>query len=124
MSRTALLIEDNDQNRYLVTYLLESAGWHVLHAADGPAGVRLAAEHAVDLVLLDIQLPGLDGYAVARQLRQLDNVAEVPIVAVTSFAMAGDRTRALEAGCTHYVEKPIDPAVFVATVESCLPGAA
>lgn len=117
MTRTVLLIEDNEQNRYLVTFLLEHNGYRVLSAADGPRGIELARAEAPDLILLDIQLPTMDGYAVAGALRQNVALDHIPIVAVTSYAMMGDRERALGAGCNGYIEKPINPDTFVAEVE-------
>lgn len=121
MNRSILLIEDNEQNRYLVTYLLEARGWVVTHAPDGPSGLELAGATNPALILLDIQLPGMDGYAVARRLRTMTKLEGVPIVAVTSYAMPGDREHCLVAGCTGYLEKPIDPQTFVEQVESFLP---
>jgi two-component system cell cycle response regulator DivK len=115
-----LLIEDNEQNRYLVTFLLEKHGHEVVAAADGPTGIDLAAKERPALILLDIQLPGMDGYAVARALRQSSSHASTPIVAVTSYAMLGDREKALAAGCDGYVEKPINPDTFVSQVASYL----
>ena len=120
MNKRILLIEDNEQNRYLVTFLLQARGWEVVHAADGPAGLALAGDIAPALILLDIQLPGMDGYAVARALRANPKLAAIPVVAVTSYAMSGDRERCIEAGCTGYLEKPIDPQTFVAEVEAML----
>jgi len=117
MSRSILVIEDNEQNRYLVTFLLERHGYTVHGAVDGAQGIDVAKSSLPDLILLDIQLPSMDGYAVARALRKLEGLAAVPIVAVTSYAMPGDRERALAAGCTGYIEKPIDPSTFVSTVE-------
>jgi CheY-like chemotaxis protein len=115
-----LLIEDNEQNRYLVTYLLQSRGWQVAHAVDGPTGLKLADAMHPDLILLDIQLPGMDGYAVARELSANPELRAIPIVAVTSYAMPGDRERCLAAGCTGYLEKPIDPQTFAAQVGTFL----
>ena len=116
MSRTVLLIEDNEQNRYLATFLLEKHGYRVVSAADGPRGIELAQTFVPHLILLDIQLPTMDGYAVARHLRGIESLRDTPIIAVTSYAMMGDREKALEAGCTGYIEKPIDPETFVAEV--------
>jgi two-component system cell cycle response regulator DivK len=118
MNKRILLIEDNAQNRYLVTFILEARGWEVIHAADGPSGLELAATSDPALILLDIQLPGMDGYDVARALRADPKLDAVPVVAVTSYAMAGDRERCIEAGCNGYLEKPIDPLTFAAQVES------
>ena len=117
MKRTVLLIEDNEQNRYLATFLLERRGHEVIPAADGPAGIERAKSLRPDVVLLDIQLPSMDGYAVARALRQIPELRQTPIVAVTSYAMPGDREKALAAGCTGYLEKPIDPETFADDVE-------
>lgn len=112
-----LLIEDNEQNAYLVTYLLGARDWQVMSAPDGPAGLELADSEIPELILLDIQLPGMDGYEVARQLRARKHLADTPIIAVTSYAMPGDREDCLAAGCSGYIEKPIDPETFADQVE-------
>lgn len=116
MKPNVLLIEDNEQNRYLITFLLENRGWTVSAAFDGPAGIAAAttaAKPPFDLVLLDIQLPTMDGHAVARALRAHPLSASIPIVAVTSYAMAGDCDSAIAAGCDGYIEKPINPETFL-----------
>jgi CheY-like chemotaxis protein len=118
MSGNVLVVEDNEQNLYLVRFLLEGAGWTVVAAPDGPRALEEARSGRFELVLLDIQLPGMDGHAVARELRRIPALDEVPIVAVTSYAMLGDRERCLEAGCTGYVEKPINPDTFLDEVVS------
>jgi CheY-like chemotaxis protein len=115
-----LLIEDNEQNAYLVDYLLGAREWQVIPATDGPSGLRLAESEQPDLVLLDIQLPGMDGYEVAHKLRAMESIEDTPIVAVTSYAMPGDRENCLAAGCTGYIEKPVDPTTFADEVESYL----
>lgn len=120
MSRTILLIEDNEQNRYLLTFLLEGRGYRVVAAVDGPHGIEAARTVAPALVLLDIQLPTMDGYAVARALRRIEALRTTPIIAVTSYAMPGDREKALESGCTGYIEKPINPDTFVTEMEVAL----
>lgn len=117
-NRKILLIEDNEQNRYLVTFLLQARGWEIVHAGDGPDGIAMASQLDPALILLDIQLPGMDGYAVARALRAVPKLVATPMVAVTSYAMPGDRERCLEAGCTGYLEKPIDPMTFAEAIES------
>lgn len=117
-NRKILLIEDNEQNRYLVTFLLQARGWDIVHAGNGPAGIAMAGQLEPALILLDIQLPGMDGYAVARALRATPKLETTPLVAVTSYAMSGDRERCIEAGCSGYLEKPIDPLTFAAAVES------
>jgi two-component system, cell cycle response regulator DivK len=116
MTRTVLLIEDNEQNRYLATYLLEQHGYSVISAIDGRRGLELALTLVPDVILLDIQLPTMDGYEVASALRTIDSLRDTPIVAVTSYAMLGDREKALAAGCNGYIEKPIDPETFVAEI--------
>ncbi|GAB3315717.1 response regulator [Haliea atlantica] len=113
MSQRILLIEDNEQNRYLATFLLERAGYQVVSAEDGAKGIALAKQLLPDLILLDIQLPTMDGHTVARVLREDVTLRHTPVVAVTSYAMAGDRERCLAAGCTGYIEKPINPATFI-----------
>ena len=120
MKPRLLLIEDNENNRYLATFLLEARGYEVLHAADGAAGLALAAQCEPALILLDIQWPEMDGHEVARRLKADPALAAIPIVAVTSYAMLRDRQLALAAGCQGYIEKPIDPETFVDTVESYL----
>ncbi len=120
MKRTILLIEDNEQNLYLATFLLEHNGFKVVAARSGPQGIELASRIQPDLIVLDIQLPQMDGYAVARALRQNPALKDVPIVAVTSYAMVGDRERTLEAGCNGYLEKPINPDTFKSEIEKYL----
>lgn len=121
MKRKILVIEDNEQNLYLVRFILERSDYEVLAAMDGRAGIEMASALKPDLILLDIQLPVMDGYAVARSLRENPDLADTPIVAVTSYAMPGDREKTIAAGCNGYIEKPIDPETFVASVERHLP---
>jgi two-component system cell cycle response regulator DivK len=120
MNRKILYIEDNEQNRYLVTYILEKNGFEVTGVGDGQQGIEAALNLLPALILLDIQLPGMDGYAVAGKLRESRELAGIPIVAVTSYAMVGDRERALGAGCTGYIEKPINPETFLTQIEQYL----
>ena len=122
MTRTILMIEDNEQNRYLATFLLERQGHRVVSACDGPEGIERAKTLLPDIILLDIQLPEMDGYAVAQALRRNPALQHVPIIAVTSYAMPGDREKALASGCTGYIEKPIDPDTFAEQVERLMPG--
>ena len=115
MKTTILLIEDNERNRYLTTFLLEKHGYQVYIAADGRSGIDLVYQLKPDLILLDIQLPEMDGYAVALELTK-NKLFQIPIVAVTSYAMTGDRERILAAGCIGYIEKPINPETFVTEI--------
>ena len=112
-----LIIEDNENNLYLMRFILTKLGHMVIEARDGAAGVKLAKKNRPDLILMDIQLPVLDGYAATRLIREDEDLRDVPIIAVTSFAMVGDKEKALEAGCTAYVEKPIDPPSFIKVLE-------
>ncbi|MFA5099919.1 MAG: response regulator [Candidatus Omnitrophota bacterium] len=116
MKQTVLVIEDNEQNLYLATFLLEQNDFKVIPARSGLEGIEQANRIKPDLIILDIQLPQMDGYAVARALRRNPALNEVPIVAVTSYAMVGDRERAMEAGCNGYIEKPINPDMFLSQI--------
>ena len=120
MKHTILIIEDNEHNLYLATFLLEQSGFKVIAARNGPEGIALATRAQPDLILLDIQLPQMDGYAVAHALRLNPSLKDVPVVAVTSYAMVGDRERALAAGCNGYIEKPINPDTFKNEIERYL----
>jgi CheY-like chemotaxis protein len=121
MTINVLYIEDNDQNFYLVSFILSKKGYFVARAHDGREGIDLATREKPDLILLDIQLPVMDGYATARELVKIPGVGAVPIVALTSYAMAGDREKALAAGCTGYIEKPINPKTFLDQIHQYLP---
>ena len=120
MKPIVLMIEDNVQNRYLATYLLEYHGFTVVPALNGPQGIAIADTLLPSLVLLDIHLPGMDGYSVARASRRMPKLLATPIIAVTSYTMAGDRDKAVAAGCHGYIEKPIDPQTFVAGISAYL----
>ncbi|MCX7966021.1 MAG: response regulator [Syntrophorhabdaceae bacterium] len=112
-----LIIEDNEQNLYLVSFILEKHGYEVFTAKDGKEGIDMAVSIKPDLILLDIQLPVMDGYTVAKILRMNSEFDLTPIIAVTSYAMAGDREKTLEAGCNDYIEKPINPDTFMEQIE-------
>jgi len=113
MGKKILVIEDNEQNMYLMHFLLESNGYTVIEALNGQVGIQKAIDEHPDVILLDIQLPEMDGYQIAKILRKTKDVETIPIIAVTSYAMAGDREKILAAGATDYIEKPINPATFV-----------
>jgi len=121
VKKTVLVIEDNEQNLYLVRFLLEKHGCFVHEARDGRLGVTMASELRPDLILLDIQLPMLDGYAVAAEIRMDPALRDTPIIAVTSYAMVGDREKALASGATDYIEKPINPGTFIDQISKHLP---
>jgi two-component system, cell cycle response regulator DivK len=103
-----LYIEDNAENRLLVRRVLEAEGCSVLEAADGSSGLEVAAQTRPDLILLDINLPEIDGYDLARRFRDMPGLQQVPILAITANVMKGDRERTLAAGCDGYIQKPID----------------
>jgi len=122
MSDRLLIIEDNAQNFYMMRFLLEKNGFIVIGAENGREGIDAALHYRPQAILLDIQLPEMDGYAVAAELKKHPELADVPIVAVTSYAMVGDRERILAAGATGYIEKPINPDTFVAEIIQYLRG--
>ncbi len=114
--KKALLVEDNENNRYLFTLLLQHAGFTVLAAVDGASGLELAKSERPDVILLDIQMPGMDGYEVGLRLKEDPDLVLIPLIGVSSFAMPGDRTKALDRGFAGYIEKPVDPDTFATTV--------
>jgi len=118
VAKTVLIIEDNEQNLYLMKYLLEARGYRTVAARDGREGIAAARAEVPDVILLDIQLPTMSGHEVARTLKADPSVSAIPIVAVTSYAMPGDREEVMAAGCTGYVEKPIEPDTFIDEMES------
>jgi two-component system cell cycle response regulator DivK len=115
-----LVVEDEERNRYLISFILKSNGLDVITANDGLEGVEAAKKQMVDLVLMDIKMPRMDGYESTRRIRELDGYQSVPIVAFTSYAMAGDEKKAMEAGCDGYVSKPIDPETIVDEIRKYL----
>jgi CheY-like chemotaxis protein len=115
-----LVVEDNVTNMYLIGFILRESGNEVLEAATGEEGVELAIKEKPDLILMDIQLPGIDGLEATRRIRESEADREIPIVALTSYAMTGDREKALNAGCTGYIEKPVNPETFMAEIEKYL----
>ena len=121
MLQKVLVIEDNEQNMYLVTFILEKSGYAVFQAWNGQKGIELASSVKPDIIILDIQLPVMDGYEVARRLKEKAELMDIPIVAVTSYAMMGDRERVLEAGCNGYIEKPINPETFLHEITQYFP---
>ena len=121
MGRKVLIIEDNEQNMYMVTYLLESSNYEVIQAFSGAEGIQKAKEVQPDIILLDIQLPEMNGYDIARALKKNEKLYDTPIIAVTSYAMVGDKEKALEAGAIGYIQKPIEPDTFVSQMEEFLP---
>src|SRR6266704_794964 len=121
MPSRILIIEDNPANLELMTYLLKAFGHVPLTAQDGEEGLAAARREKPDLIVCDIQLPGLDGHAVARAIKAEAALGAIPLVAVTAFAMVGDRDKVLASGFDVYIPKPIAPEKFVGQIESFLP---
>lgn len=121
MTRRVLIVEDNPLNLKLASVILRSAGLETVGAGDAEEGARAIAERIPDLILMDLGLPGKDGYEFTRELRARPETRHVPILAVTSFAMKGDRAKAMEAGCNGHLTKPIDRTELLAQVRRLLP---
>ena len=115
-AKTILVVEDNPVNRRLAGFLLRSQGYQVLEATTALEAFEIVEKERPDLIVMDIQLPGMDGLEVTRKLKEQSGTADIPVVAVTSYAMAGDREKALAAGCSGYVTKPIDKTIFLAEI--------
>ncbi len=113
MKKKLLLIEDNEQNIYLIKFLLEKNDFQVDEARSGGDGIKKALLIKPDMILLDIQLPDIDGYSVANELKKYNELNGIPIIAVTSYALSGDREKAIQSGCSGYIEKPINPDTFI-----------
>jgi two-component system, cell cycle response regulator DivK len=116
MTQRILVVEDQEDNRMILRDLLEHAGYEVLEAVDGAEGVRLAGAERPDLILMDIQMPSIDGYEATRRIRAQPGLAAIPIIAVTSYALSGDDEKAHAAGCDDYVTKPFSPRALLAKV--------
>jgi two-component system cell cycle response regulator DivK len=117
-----LYIEDDLHNRVLVRRVLEAAGFAIVEAENGPVGLQLAQEQTPDLILIDINLPKMDGYEVTRRLKELKSLARIPIVAMTANVMKGDREKTLDAGCDGYIQKPIDVDLLPEQINRFLAG--
>ena len=122
MTERILVVEDQEDLRGILRDLLTSSGYEMLEAADGQAGVDKAKTEKPDLILMDIQMPTMDGYDATRQIKADPELKPIPIVAVSSFAMKGDEEKARAAGCDHYVTKPYSPMQLLKTVRSFLGG--
>jgi two-component system cell cycle response regulator DivK len=121
MSGRILIVEDQEDNRRILRDLLSSVGYELVEAVSGEEGVELAGRETPDLILMDIQLPGVDGYEATRQIRANPTLVKTPIIAVTSYALSGDDVKAYAAGCNGYVTKPFSPRALLAKVREYLP---
>lgn len=115
-----LVIEDNHVNLEMITFLLKSFGHTTKTASDGAAGVKMAEVEDFDLIICDLQLPKLDGYGVVKLLKHNEALAHIPVIAVSSYAMVGDKEKAMAGGFDFYISKPIDPSSFVTEIERCI----
>lgn len=120
MSKRILVVEDQEDNRRIVRDLLASVGYEIIEALTGEEGVQSAETHVPDLILMDIQLPGLDGYEATRRIKANPALNHIPIIAVTSYALSGDDVKAFEAGCDGYVSKPFSPRALLAKIREFL----
>lgn len=122
-SQTILVVEDNPDNMYVLDHLLTRKGYTVRQATRGDEAIAQIERYRPALVLMDMQMPGMDGYSVVRELRQRPDMATLPVIAVTASSMPGDREQTLQAGCTDYIAKPISPRDLLSLVEQYLEGA-
>ena len=121
MSKRILVVEDQEDNRQILRDLLANAGYDMIEADDGEKAVAAAVRERPDLILMDIQLPVLDGYGATRRIKADPDLKAIPIIAVTSYALSGDEAKALEAGCDSYVPKPFSPRALLAKIREFLP---
>ncbi len=118
--KRALVIEDNEDNMKLITFILEKNGYGTIRADNGRKGIELALKEKPDFILLDIQLPDINGLEVLREIRGSEADGNIQIIAITSFAMSGDREKMLAEGCNGYIEKPIDPEIVIRQIKEII----
>jgi len=121
MSKTILVVEDQEDNRQILRDLLGNAGYEMFEAENGEDALTAVAKHRPDLILMDIQLPILDGYEATRRLKSNPDTKGIPIIVVTSYALSGDETKARASGCDAYVTKPYSPRALLAKIKEFLP---
>ena len=121
MSKRILVVEDQEDNRRIVRDLLLASGYQLIEAMTGEEGLKMATTEKPDLILMDIQLPGMDGYEVTRRIKANPELNPIPIIVVTSYALSGDDKKAFDAGCNGYVTKPFSPRVLLAKIREFLP---
>lgn len=120
-AKTVLIVEDNELNMKLFHDLLEAHGYNILQSREGMEALRIAREHHPDLILMDIQLPEVSGLEVTKWIKEDDKLKDIPVIAVTAFAMKGDEEKIRQGGCEAYIAKPISVANFIETVQRFLP---
>jgi len=121
VSKRILVVEDQEDNRRILRDLLTNAGYEIIEAEDGKEALAVAARERPDLILMDIQLPLLDGYEVTRRIKADPALRAIPIIAITSYALSGDETKARAAGCDAYVTKPYSPRALLAKIREYVP---
>ena len=121
MNKRILVVEDQEDNRQILRDLLGSVGYELTEAWDGEAAVAAAKQHRPDLILMDIQMPLMDGYEATRRIKADPELKSIPIIVVTSYALSGDESKAREAGCDAYITKPYSPRQLLAKVKEFLP---
>jgi len=124
MTKRILIVEDQEDNRKILRDVLSRAGYDLIEAFNGEDAVRLAQSEQADLILMDIQLPGIDGYEATRRIKATIDLRSIPIIAVTSYALSSDEAQARAAGCDAYIAKPFSPRELLARVREYLPDAA
>jgi two-component system, cell cycle response regulator DivK len=122
MSKRILIVEDQEDNRAIMRDLLNDAGYDLIEATNGQDGVTLAQSERPDLILMDVQLPVMDGYEATRRIKSNVELKSIPVIAVTSFALSGDEGKAQLAGCDDYLAKPFSPRLLLAKIREHLPG--
>jgi len=121
MERKKILVVDDDKkSRYLVSFLLEKEGFKVIMATNGLEGIEAARKQQVDLIIMDIKMPKMDGYETTRRIRRLKKYKSIPIIALTSYAITEDKEKVIKAGCTEYMSKPITPETFISEIKKFL----
>jgi two-component system cell cycle response regulator DivK len=121
MRNAVLIIEDHEDNRRIIRDLLTSAGYEIIEATSAGEGVTVAETYRPGLILMDIQLPDFDGYEATRRIKADPSLCQIPVIAVTSYALSGDEVKALEAGCDAYVTKPFSPRALLTQIREFLP---
>lgn len=121
MSKKILVVEDHEDNRRIMRDLLTSSGYEVIEAVTGVEGVTAAETHQPDLIVMDIQLPGIDGYEATRRIKANPSLQKIPIIVVTSYALSGDDVKAFEAGCDAYIAKPFSPRELLVKIREYVP---
>jgi len=118
--KKVLVVDDDKKSRYLVSFLLEKESFEVIMATNGLEGIEAARKQQVDLIIMDVKMPKMDGYETTKRIRRLKKYKSIPIIALTSYAMTEDKERALKAGCTGYIPKPITSETFISEIKKFL----